>query len=631
MMPTEPIATEGSSLLDSGLAGEVLPLTFGFEHLKYSIKAKAGPKVLLNDVCGVVKPGTVLAIMGPSGAGKTTLLDVLAGRATRGNLGGRITLNGSTFDTRQGRKSFRRITGYVMQDDSLIGALTVFECLDYVAQLKLPGLTKEQRRHKVDTVIQQLDIWKIRESIIGTQFRRGISGGERRRVAIGVELITSPSVLFLDEPTSGLDGASAYTVMKTIIDLGKTGCTVLCTIHQPRSNIFSLFDQLLLLTSGRVAYMGPAQFAMGYFENLGCQMNFASNPADWMLDLITSTTIEEDEGGTQPQAVQSDIDFPAAYESSATFAQVKEELATYQPSEEEKRTMERLAELDKYATGYVRQAVILFFRNSLSNIRNPSIIWVRLFQSILMACLVGSIFWQVPDTTDGIQGRMSALFFTTSFLVMSSFASLPILIEERGRFNREIQSNTYSTWAYFSAVFSSMLPFLILFAVAYGSVVYWLVGLQAQLDKFCFFLIAATVLALVGDAMVKAIGALVPTFSIAAALTSICLTFFMFFSGFFIKPSSLPWIWRWAPYISLFKYGFQAIMLNEFDDLSLSCVTSSGDAVPNCTVEGETVLEYMGINTEYSPWLDVLLLAVIWLAFRVLQFVFLKFLNKEKR
>lgn len=124
------------------------------------------------------------------------------------------------------------LTDVVMQDDSLIGALTVFECLDYVAQLKLPGLTKEQRRHKVDTVIQQLDIWKIRDSIIGTQFRRGISGGERRRVAIGVELITSPSVLFLDEPTSGLDGASAYTVMKTIIDLGKTGCTVLCTIHQ---------------------------------------------------------------------------------------------------------------------------------------------------------------------------------------------------------------------------------------------------------------------------------------------------------------------------------------------------------------------------------------------------------------
>lgn len=604
----------------------VLPLTFAFQHLRYSIRTKKESKVLLDDISGIIRPGTVLAIMGPSGAGKTTLLDTLAGRATRGHLEGQITLNGRSFGSRQGQQSFKRVTGYVMQDDSLIGSLTVFECLDYVARLKLPKLSKEDRHARVDKVIEQLGIFKIRDSLIGTQFRRGISGGERRRVAIGVELITSPSILFLDEPTSGLDGASAFTVMKTIIDLGKMGCSVICTIHQPRSNIFALFDQLLLLKAGKVAYMGPADYAMGYFENLGCSMSFASNPADWMLDLITSTSAEVGETAT-PES----IDFPAEYEKSQLAEAIRDEFSRYHPSDDEKEVMTQMGELDKYATGYLRQSAVLFLRNTISNIRNPSIIWVRLFQSILMATLVGSIFWQVPDNTDGIQSRMSALFFTTSFLVMSSFASLPLLIEERGRYNREIQSNMYSTWAYFSAVFSSMLPFLVLFAVAYGTVVYWLVGLQPSAVKFFFFLITATVLALVGDAMVKAIGALVPTFAIAAATTSICLTFFMFFSGFFIKPSSLPWIWRWAPYISLFKYGFQAFMLNEFDDLSLSCVSSTGTAIAHCTVEGETVLEYMGINTTYSPWWDVALLALIWLVFRSFQFVFLKFLNKEKR
>jgi ATP-binding cassette, subfamily G (WHITE), eye pigment precursor transporter len=169
-----------------------------------------------------------------------------------------------------------------MQDDSLIGSLTVFESLDYVARLKLPHLTKDQRRERIDKIIKQLRLWKVRDSLIGTQFRRGISGGEKRRVAIGVELVTSPSILFLDEPTSGLDGASAYTVMKNIIDLGKMGCSIICTIHQPRSNIFSLFDQLLLLSTGQVAYMGPAASAMTYFEQLGCSMSYVSNPADWM-------------------------------------------------------------------------------------------------------------------------------------------------------------------------------------------------------------------------------------------------------------------------------------------------------------------------------------------------------------
>ncbi|CEJ00122.1 hypothetical protein RMCBS344292_14188 [Rhizopus microsporus] len=217
-----------------------------FSDISYSVQGKS----ILSNLSGFVEPGQMLAVMGPSGAGKSSLLDILARKHKRGVASGNILLNGTSPNMRQ----FRRLTGFVDQDDSLMGTLTVRETLTYAAMMRLPrSLPLHAKLKRVEEVIQELGISKIADSKIGMPGKRGISGGEKRRVSIGKELVTGPSLLFLDEPTSGLDAYNAGVVMDCLQRLAHEGKrTIIVTIHQPRSNIYKMFDSLMLLSAGQL-------------------------------------------------------------------------------------------------------------------------------------------------------------------------------------------------------------------------------------------------------------------------------------------------------------------------------------------------------------------------------------------
>lgn len=225
------------------------PASLAFEHVSYNLKGKQ----ILYDISGAVHPGQLMAIMGASGAGKTTFLDILARKNKRGVASGNFYVNGQKTPD----DDFRSVIGFVDQDDTMLPTLTVHETIMDSALLRLPKdmslLSKEQ---KVEDVERQLGIYHIRDQIIGSEEGngRGISGGEKRRVGIACELVTSPSILFLDEPTSGLDAYNAFNVVECLVNLVKTyNRTVVFTIHQPRSNIVALFDQLVLLAKGRTS------------------------------------------------------------------------------------------------------------------------------------------------------------------------------------------------------------------------------------------------------------------------------------------------------------------------------------------------------------------------------------------
>lgn len=234
----------------------------------------------MKGITGIVLPGEMLAMLGPSGSGKTTLLTALGGRLG-GRLNGSITYNGKPFSNRM-----KRSTGFVTQDDVLYPHLTVTETLVFTALLRLPNtISKEDKVRHAEAVITQLGLTKCKDSIIGNPFLRGVSGGERKRVSIGQEMLINPSLLFLDEPTSGLDSTTAQRIVSTLWELAKGGRTVVMTIHQPSSRLFYMFHKVLLLSEGNPLYFGKGAEAMDYFSSIGFAPSVAMNPSDFLLDL----------------------------------------------------------------------------------------------------------------------------------------------------------------------------------------------------------------------------------------------------------------------------------------------------------------------------------------------------------
>jgi ABC-type multidrug transport system ATPase subunit len=264
----------------SKLLSKHVPATLQFSGLGYN--APSG-KQILSGVSGSVKPGQLLAIMGASGAGKSTLLDILARKSKSGSVSGKVTINGQQLSG----DTYKRIVGFVDQEDTLLSTLTVYETILYSALLRLPReMSYEAKKMRTLETMHELGIMAIKDSRIGESGRRSISGGEKRRVSIACELVTSPSILFLDEPTSGLDAYNAINVVECLVSLAeKYNRTVVFTIHQPRSNIVSLFDHLLLLAGGRVVYSGAYKQCQAFFESTGHPCPSGYNIADFLSKL----------------------------------------------------------------------------------------------------------------------------------------------------------------------------------------------------------------------------------------------------------------------------------------------------------------------------------------------------------
>ena len=264
---------------NSLLMADHRPTSLHFDDVAYLVNGKQ----ILSGVQGAVHPGQLMAIMGASGAGKTTFLDILARKNKKGISRGNFYVNGQKMSDHD----FRSVIGFVDQEDTLLPTLTVHETILDSALLRLPkDMARSAKEQKVDDVEKQLGIFHIRDSIIGAEDVRGISGGEKRRVGIACELVTSPCILFLDEPTSGLDAYNAYNVIECLVNLVKTyQRTVVFTIHQPRSNIVAMFDQLVLLARGHTVYSGPFSSCQDYFSNMGYACPPGFNIADYLVDI----------------------------------------------------------------------------------------------------------------------------------------------------------------------------------------------------------------------------------------------------------------------------------------------------------------------------------------------------------
>ena len=368
------------------------------------LKTEYDTKHILKSINGSAKSGELLAIMGPTGCGKTSLLNVLAARAPTGNqqfaqLVGNIFVNGKPREDER----FRNVSAYVLQDDKLFPHLTVYETLIIAAHFYLPSeIPLEEKEQLVDDVIAELGLTKARNTIIGDEKVRGVSGGERRRANIATQLITNPAVLFLDEPTSGLDSFQAQSVMEAMKSMAENNRMVISVIHQPRSSIYNMFDRLLLLSEGKQMFFGYASEAVAYFSAAGypCPSHF--NPSDYFLDILSPDTRSAE---LEEQSFKRIDQFAELFiaknppKGHSEVVEAKSPVITPPSPPDLKRTFKNLQ--------------ILSWRSFTEQLRDIATIRIRFITSCAFGLIIGGIYSDTKHNQQGVQNIVGLFFLIT--------------------------------------------------------------------------------------------------------------------------------------------------------------------------------------------------------------------------
>ena len=382
--------------------------------------ARTERKAILKGLAGRAPPGRLVACMGPSGSGKTSLINLLSGRGAP--TAGRVFVNGK----RASPATLRRIGSFVQQDDCLLETLTVREVLATAAAFTLPRrMTKAEKAARVDDAVALLRLHKCTDTLIGSPAggTKGISGGERKRTSVAIELISNPRILFLDEPTSGLDANMAASLVKTLQALSATGRPVVASVHQPSSEIYFLFDDLVLLLNGSPVYVGSIKQSISYFSVLGFPTPQFSNPADFIFTQVLTDT-------SAATAAASAADLAKLIDETARSDDVREAflVQAWETSSERKgldaslaaEAIEDAAEYKLQSTSEPRatvgeQALVLTVRAVKNILRNRLLIPAMVGQAFFFALLTAVIWVPLPmDNAAGIQDRAGLLFFTTT-------------------------------------------------------------------------------------------------------------------------------------------------------------------------------------------------------------------------
>lgn len=555
------------------------------------VKSRAGDVTLLSELSGTVV-GRFLAVMGPSGSGKTTFLNTLSLRAEGVAVkNGRARIGGQDYDHRD----IKELSGYVMQEDVLFERMTAFEVLMFAAEMKMhPSCTMADRRRRVNKVLKLLDLTPCRDVIVGGPLLKGLSGGQRKRLTVAVELITRPPIFFLDEPTSGLDSVNALALVQTLRNLAlNEKVTVVATIHQPSTRMFELFDDLLLLERGQVMYHGPASQVVQTFAAKGYPCPPMMNPAEWILEVVMSP---EGRSGIVSASAISSIQSMWESQSMPLVNSTNSDLNTTTTTDIEEGLAEPpLRPTKRRRISWLRQFWVLFLRASKLTLRDRFLLVTQVIQTILMSLLVGGVFFQVPSNVESTGFKRAALFFcTVNQGIFGALMTINNFPAERKVIVRERLAGMYPCSAYFIAKCASEVVFQCAYPLLFSCVVYWMIGLRPTASAFFTFLGFMELCVFASNSVALLISPVASNVLMASAVLPLAIEIARLFGGFFMPPIKLPIYFVWLDAISYVKYVYMAITMNEFQGAPLTCSTNSSSCI-----NGDVVLQQLGID--YIP------------------------------
>ncbi|NXG60811.1 ABCG2 protein, partial [Hemiprocne comata] len=620
-----------------------------FHNICYHVKMKTGflcckktvDKEVLRDVNGIMRPG-LNAILGPTGSGKSSLLDILAARKDPHGLSGDILINGAPQPA-----NFKCTSGYV--DDVVMGTLTVRENLKFSAALRLPKAVKEhEKNERVNQIIKELGLSKVADSKVGTQLTRGVSGGERKRTNIGMELITDPAILFLDEPTTGLDASTANAVLLLLKRMAKQGKTIIFSIHQPRYSIFRLFDNLTLLAAGRVLYHGPAQQAISYFQSIGYQCEPYNNPADFFLDVINgdSTAVamskadETDTAGSTAESREYEKtlaeNLAEKYSSSAYYQETKAALENI-PLGNRKKTKAVFRQIT-YANSFFHQLKWVSRRTFKNLLGNPQASIAQLCVTAFLGLVVGCIFFGLKEDSTGLQNRVGAMFFLTTNQCFSSISAIELFVVEKKIFIHEYISGYYRTSVYFiSKLMADLIPMRTMPSIIFTCIIYFMLGkygLKPTVEAFFTMMFTLMMVSYTATSMALAIAAGQSVVAVANLLMTITFVFMIIFSGLLVNLTSIMSWLSWIKYFSIPRYGMTALQINELSGLNFCSSRNSTVSLNVCVFlrrwcTGEEYLKNQGIDaSSWGLWQNHLALACMTVLFLTIAYLKLYLMKK---
>ncbi|GAA5834755.1 hypothetical protein JCM3766R1_003228 [Sporobolomyces carnicolor] len=558
--------------------------------------------------------------MGPSGAGKSTFLDAICGRSSAA---GEVTINGSTeFSTQE-------LFSFVEQDDALLGVLTVRETVAFAARLSLGSSYPGLDRH-IDDTLRSLGLQDIAANKIGTPLQRGISGGQKRRVTIAQSIVTKPSILVLDEPTSGLDASSSREVVSFLRHLAhEQGLLVICTIHQPNFETFSLFDNLLVLAGGFTMFNGPVSELDSYLASIGSPTPKFVNPADHVIQLVNT------------EFMKPGSEHRSALEHLAHYSELWSAHASEKPRDDAGGHLDLANSAHLYGrrrgaaarvASNLRKLIVLMHRNLINYSRNLLAYGIRLAMYSGMALLLATIWIHLGYEAEKINDRLSVSFFSVAFLGFMSVAGIPSFLEERSVFIRERRNGLYGSGVYVVAQSVISVPFLFLCSLVFSLIIYWSIGMNPGATHFFRFLVYLFLALYTAESQSLLVAAIFPLFVAALAIASFANGLWMCNMGYFIRTTSLPRFWFYlVHWIDYQTYSFNLLVKNDFTGRTLACRTIQGVCscpIPSsltpqqCALTGDDVVR--DLNISGTEGFSVGILVLILVVYRVLFYVALR-------
>lgn len=561
--------------------------------ISLGVKKKEKPINILRSVSFVARSSEILAVVGPSGTGKSTLLRVVSGRVRdRAFAPNSIMLNDNAVTSQD---QLRKICGFVAQEDTLFPLLTVKETLMFSAKFRLKEMSGQDREDRVDGLIQELGLIHVADAFVGDEENRGISGGERKRVSIGVDVIHDPPILLLDEPTSGLDSSSALHVVELLSSMARAKQrTIVLSIHQPSYRILQCIPNFLILSHGSVVHHGSLESLELAITRQGFRIPPQINPLEFSMEIIS--TLEESYSKNNHSLKESKQVYPPPYSN----LQIKETSAD--------PFVSRMFEI-----------MVLCVRLWKIIYRTKQLLLARTMQALVGGFGLGSVYVRIRKDEGGVAERLGLFAFSLSFLLSSTVEALPIYLQERRVLMKEASRGSYRVSSYLIANTIIFFPFLFVVAILFSVPLYWIVGLNPSASAFVFFTFVVWLIVLMASSLVLFLSVISPDFISGNSLICTALGAFFLFSGYFIPREFIPKYWLFMYYVSLYRYPLDSLILNEYWSEQNECFSTK---FGECFLTGRDVLKNRGLD-EDTRWINVVIMLAFFVLYRILSWIVL--------